>query len=175
MSYSLYLYPFGAHRALDRESIRDYLMQIEFAELSMDSDTLTAGSMLMQHITYMGCSPALTDAQSANEIHLHLFNQMTGLGGESIETLRYPGCKHPLTDPKSLLSHSAESRWSCSQCENTGMISDINWRKSAAYSDIFIEISGIFPKEAIPSDQFIQSLMQWSKSEWHWFYSSSSA
>ncbi len=96
------------------------------------------------------------------------------MGGDSIETLRFPRCKHKIPNPLVLLSSPPYAKWICDQCDNSGVISEINWRKSAAYSDVFIEITSIFPKEAIPSESFIQSIRLFCNSEWGWFYSHSS-
>ena len=96
---------------------------------------------------------------------------MVGLGGESIETLRYPRCKHPIDHVQNLLRNPADTTWACPQCGNQGIASEINWRKSAGFSDCFIEITSIFPKEAVPASNLISSLAEFSNSTWNWFYS----
>ncbi len=174
MGYSLYLYPLGSHRSMDRKTLTDFLQQLQCATISDSAGTLIAGPRLMEHITYLGCSPALSSGGSESGIHLHLFDTLTGMGGKSIETLRFPECKHPISAPQTLLASTPDSHWRCEQCGNSGLIKDINWRKSAAYADTFIEVSAIFPKEAIPSEHFILSLQQFTGCDWNWFYSSSS-
>jgi hypothetical protein len=174
MSFSLYLYPSEPHRPFTIKELADFFSQQQFALITDKPENLLAGTKLMEHITYLGCSPALSTGGCESEIRLHQFTNTHGMGGNSIETLRFPRCKHKILNPQSLLSSPPSSKWVCDQCNNSGVNSEINWRKSAAYSDIFIEITSIFPKEAIPSEQFIQSINLFSNSKWSWFYSHSS-
>jgi hypothetical protein len=129
----------------------------------------------MEYINFLGCSPSLSSGEIESSLYLHGFKFLTGLGGESIETLRYPVCKHPVDNPAHLLaSISSKLDWTCPECGNQGKIEGINWRKSAGISCFFIEISHIFPKEAIPNDSLLQKLNQCTDSRWSWFYSRSS-
>ena len=172
MIFSLYLYPSESHRPFTIIEFAEFFHQLEFGTKTDNTDKLLAGPRLMEYITYLGCSPALTPAGS--EIHLHQFSQLTGRGGNSIETLRYPRCRHNIPDPPALLSLPPSATWHCEQCNNSGLNSEINWRKCAAYSDFFIEITSIFPKEAIPAEQFIRSINEFSDTSWSWFYAHSS-
>jgi hypothetical protein len=174
MGFSLYLYPSESHRPFTSRELTEFFYQQQFVLPTQDTYRLLAGPRLMEHITFLGCSPALSTEGCESEIHLHPFTDVHGMGGHSIETLRFPRCKHKIPDPSTLLSLPPSALWKCDQCDNSGINSEINWRKSAAYSDFFIEISSIFPKEAIPSEKFIKSLNLFSNSIWSWFYSHSS-
>jgi hypothetical protein len=46
-------------------------------------------------------------------------------------------------------------------------------RKTGGFSKLFIEITNIFPKEALPNDQLLMRLASLTLSEWSWFYSKS--
>ncbi len=174
MSFSLYLYPSEPHKPFTAQELADFLSQQQLGLDTKQAERMKAGPRLMEHITYLGCSPALASGGSESEIHLHMFPDIQGMGGDSIETLRFPRCKHTIPNPSKLLSSPSYAEWKCDQCYNSGVNSEINWRKSAAYSDVFIEVTSIFPKEAIPSENFIQSLNQFSHSAWKWFYAQSS-
>ncbi len=174
MGFSLYLYPSQSHRPFTIKELADFFSEQQFGLTTENPGKMLAGPKLMAHITYLGCSPALSTGGSESEIHIHMFTEIHGMGGDSIETLRFPRCKHKIPNPLVLLSSPPYAKWICDQCDNSGVISEINWRKSAAYSDVFIEITSIFPKEAIPSESFIQSIRLFCNSEWGWFYSHSS-
>ena len=174
MSYSLFLYPHLEHHEFEVGQLLRLLSDIELIAETAQTDRYRLGARLMEQITFLGCSPALRVGEIECRIILHHFDQITGLGGDSIETIHFPRCKHPITTAPALLSAGPADRWACDQCDNRGEIAEINWRKSAAFSDWFIEISSIFPKEAIPSADFIDQLGQLSRSDWSWFYSKSS-
>lgn len=173
MIYSLFLYPLEFNGSINKAEWVDYLKYIQVAEVANNHSYLLPGSRMMEFITYLGCSPAMSTGDNQARIYLHQYPELTGLGGESIDTLRYPQCKHAIPNPQHLLSKPLSDQWQCNQCSNNGLIRDINWRRSAAYSKIFVEITNIFPREAIPSTQLIELLKAFSHSKWNWFYSRS--
>ncbi len=175
MSYSLYLYADEcAENVISVEKLIEKLCAIEFLKTNSQSSYI-AGDQLMDYITFLGCSPSLKLGEFNSTINFYHFDKVTGMGGSSIETIKYPGCKHSVKQPASLVSDiSKQPNWLCPVCGQQGKIKDINWRKSAGFSNIFIEISQIFPKEAIPSDKLTGILEEISKTKWKWFYSTSS-
>jgi hypothetical protein len=176
MRYSLFLYPeFNPQLLPVKSQLVGTLSEVKFCRKTASTEILCGGEQLMDFITFLGCSPALESAQATFAIAIHLYDRITGMGGEAIETIRFPGCKHPLPNTSELLSNYSErKRWSCPECGQQGAIEDINWRKSAGFSNLFIEISPIFPKEAIPSDRLLELLNNTTQSRWNWFYSNSS-
>ena len=177
MHYSLYLYPESANTTDESaRSLRQKLVELEIASRMLDKDHYAAGPKLMEYITYLGCSPNLQSGEIESSLRIHVFDRMTMIGGTSVETIRYPVCKHPVADVPALLSgYSAQSGWQCPECGNQGSFDQINWRKSVGCSKLFLEISAIFPKEAIPNDNFLDQLHQLSGCNWSWFYSRSSS
>lgn len=181
MVYSLYLYPhlsqegavaLSLKKSAIIKSLTDNLI-IECQESTLNR--YSAGKGLMEFITFLGCSPSLSDGEIEPEIKIHVYDQITGVGGDSVNTLRFPACKHLIKEPATLLQQSINHPyWQCPECSNEGHIEQINWRKSAAFSSLFIEITPIFPKEAIPTDALFSLLNISSQLEWGWFYSKSS-
>ncbi|MBC8211515.1 MAG: hypothetical protein H8E21_10650 [Gammaproteobacteria bacterium] len=176
MRYSLFLYPHvTAESRIIKSELIDTLAELDFLQRSESSQQLSGGPQLMDFITFLGCSPALESAEIRSVILLHQFDQINALGGEAIDAIRYPGCKHLLRNSADLISdYPALTLWICPECGQQGAVEDINWRKSAGFSTLFIEISPIFPKEAIPSDRLLSVLNETTQSSWHWFYSKSS-
>ena len=175
MRYSLYLYPVSP-KASDESarSLRQKLKELEIAGKMLDKDHYAAGPRLMEYITYLGCSPSLSSGDIESSLRIHVFDRITALGGLSVEVVRYPRCKHPVADVPALLSsYSSQANWQCPECGHQGSFEQINWRKSAGFSSLFLEISAIFPKEAIPGDNFLNELHQLSDCNWSWFYSRS--
>ncbi len=174
MHYSLYLYEhLLSSNKNTTKPIDQYLVELELADIS-SSNILKPGPKLFDFFTFLGCSPTLFNTeQKEQSVKIHQFNKPTGLGGKSIETIRFPRCKHIIKNPNSIIS-DYPSKWSCQECNNSGNPDDISWRKSAGFSKTFIEIRNIFPKEAIPNDKLLETLASFTASEWGWFYSESS-
>lgn len=176
VTYSLYLYEEPAPEIESTISdIENYLIQHGIAGILSAPATYQPGNRLMEYINFLGCSPTLSCGENQSFIRLHLFDQLTGLGGLSIESIRYPECRHPVKDAVSLLiNYPVLKAWKCPVCGNKGLINEFNWRKTAGISTLFIEISPIFPKEALPNDKLLQLLQNFSDTNWTWFYSQSS-
>jgi len=176
VSYSLYIYiPEPNEPTFTETELTNYLIQLDFASLA-NSGSLQVGSQLMDFITFLGCSPSLSVGEVDSAIKIHFFDETTGLGGDSIQSLRYPTCKHLLDNPAHLIKNYPQSTdWLCPSCGLTGKIDTINWRKSAGFSFVFIEVSQIFPKEAVPSDKLLKALQTFSHRDWQWFYSKASS
>lgn len=181
MNYSLYLHPKvnlseRARTTTDTPKLIRTLLSKQVVK-SQQSSLLTFSTdvSLMEFVTYLGCSPIQGSEHSNSLLHVHTFSQITGLGGESIVTLRYPSCKHAIKNAAQLIKEYPEKTlWKCPECCNSGHIDQINWRKSAGFADCFIEITSIFPKEAIPNDVFL-NLLKWCNGlDWTWFYAKSS-
>jgi hypothetical protein len=173
MEYSLFLYPAVNHRGFSIPELEGLLRQQGLVQGTRSGALLPPGERLMEQINFLGCSPSLVSGEVDCSVLIHGFDTLTGLGGQPVETLRFPRCKHPIPDPVGLLQQTLDSTWHCAQCANQGKISDINWRKSAAYADCFIEISAIFPKEAVPNATLINALDVFAGCSWNWFYSAS--
>ncbi len=177
MNFSLFLYAENSKQSdISKTQLINYLTELNFISSQTSSLTLSAGSKLMDYITFLGCSPSLQLGDIESPISIHQFNEVVGLGGESIETIRYPGCKHPVTNPVKLLkSYPDNDSWQCPNCDLEGKTNEIQWRKTAGFSNIFIEINHIFPKEAVPSDKLLSCLNDFTKCQWQWFYSATTS
>ncbi len=171
MSHSLFLHPRSPLPETTRTQLILRLAEAGFLAPADDGGHPLPGPRLMEFITYLGCSPALSSGGVEAGLQLHAFDAPRWLGGEAIDRLRFPGCGHPVDNGAELLR--AGSPWRCPQCDNRGRLEDIAWRRSAAEADFFIEIAPIFPREAVPSDALLSLLEQTSGTEWKWFYSRS--
>lgn len=177
MHYSLYLYSTATtdRSSVDASALHTYLAKHRFIRSHSGTESFTPGDQLMTYINYLGCSPSLLAGEMDVTVKTHVFDSLTALGGDTIETIRYPGCKHAIQDRAELLRNFIKRPdWLCPTCGNSGQFEQINWRKSVGISMLFIEITSIFPKEAIPTEKLLSMLKNFNQSEWLWFYSSSS-
>jgi hypothetical protein len=155
--------------------IKSCLNDVQFSADWQEDLTANAGERLMEWVNFLGCSPNLYAGSLDCRIRIHYYKEKNALGGQSIDSIRYPKCKHRIDNTLKLLQlYPQHSSWTCPECGNQGFIEDINWRKSAGFSHYFIEVSNIFPKEAVPSPGMLQSLKTCTQQDWNWFYSKSS-
>ncbi len=171
MSHSLYLYPSCPLSDETLKRLLDSLQHRGFLDANDADGTLLPGARLMDFITYLGCSPALSSGGVEAALRLHRFDAPRWLGGDAIDRQRFPGCGHAIEQGSALLQ--AGDPWQCPQCGQQGRLQDIAWRKSAARADSFIEIAPIFPREAVPADALLELLKKGSDCDWQWFYSRS--
>ena len=170
MEYSLYLYPEGLGNGNRlAQSVVEGLQEIAVIAQADDPSTWMPGDKLMDYITFLGCSPAFQQGEIESVIRLHHRKKTFALGGTSVDTLRFPDCRHKIENALEIVENYP-APWQCPHCDNHGGFEQINWRRSAAASSLFIEISGIFPKEAVPADKLLTFLRQQTDSDWNWFY-----
>lgn len=151
------------------DSLTLFLKKIDF--LTDQNKQYVPSTSFMSLITFLGCSPNLNH-DIETKISINLTHKKQALGGDSIVKLSCPNCQQKITDPTTLLkNYQTSPNWLSSCCKNKIALEEINWRKSAGFSHTFIQISNIFPKEAIPSDDFMLLLFQFSQSHWNYFYS----
>lgn len=170
--YSLFLFPLDAESNASMESVWRTLADKGITSAKGNSPVASSGSKLMEFINYLGCSPVANQLETESLIKLHHFDRTTGLGGESIEKMRYHCCKQPVKDGPALLRQLTEhSSAKCPNCHAEIDASQINLRKSGGFAKLFIEITHIFPKEALPNDLLLKQLSSLTECEWSWFYS----
>ncbi len=148
-----------------------------------------AGEQFLQLITFLGCSPMIElelppDAESREAgskdgrfCHISLTSSDGDLqfrADEQRTEPRCPLCRKPDPQWRERLNAWQADRqqlhWSCTVCEYTGQITDLNFRKYAGFGRNFIEISGIYPFEAIPGEALLASLQALTGCSWNILY-----
>lgn len=165
----------------DKESLVQLLQSIQLIGAPLnDQMYFLTGDKFLDLIAFMGCSPDIKlepadDTQPFCHVHL-----MTSTGaiefhsGNQTHVPRCPQCRSPVSDWKSKigswLENRAENTWSCEACRHKAEPWQYNWRKSAGFGRCFIEINNIFPKEAAPQQQLLDTLHSHYGVNWHYFY-----
>lgn len=155
----------------------------------VDNDTFyPTGEHFLQLVSFLGCSPQIElqppsdpvalAADSAAGKFCHVFLSST-------DTLRFrsdprtpaprcPACRTPVADWQPRIqawqTHPANSDWHCMQCGYTGEITGLGFRKSAGFGRSFVEIRGIFPSEAVPSEALLNTLKSITGGDWSTLY-----
>ncbi len=131
------------------------------------------GDNFLNYIAYMGCAPTIQFAASEDnatfcfiKIHHHITPRLIYNQTQT----RSPQCPHCNKSVKNWQQNKTSTSIHCDLCCNTSNIEAFNWRKMAGYSTLFIEITDIFPKEAIPQEFLLNQLTRISKTRWQYFY-----
>jgi hypothetical protein len=132
------------------------------------------GDKYLDHIAYMGCAPAIKfEAGENNEnfcfIKLHRLQAAELIYSQKQARAPHcPNCQKPVKDWQ---QSKTGSTILCNLCDTTSNIEAFNWRKMAGYSQLFIEITDVFPKEAIPQQVLLDKLATITGVDWLYFYS----
>ena len=144
-----------------------------------ENGSYLCGENFTQLITFMGCSPYLVFEPPSDgsdkycHIKIHHSPSIQLLTGQQTAPPRCPKCRYRIADWKSLLKDwtiKPAASWHCSNCENTSLAYQLDWRQSGGAGQLFIEIKNIFPGEAVPVDSLLKDLQDLSGLKWRYFY-----
>jgi hypothetical protein len=139
-----------------------------------DNDThYYSGERFLDLIAYMGCAPTIQfeasgDGEDYCFIKLHHYDKAKLIHSRTQSRAPHcPACQKPVKD----WQHSkTDATISCNLCHTTVGIEKFNWRKMAGFARLFIEITDIFPKEAIPQQLLLDKLAAKLETNWSYFY-----
>lgn len=176
---SLYLIP-GQHDYKTKEFSHfiHKLWDIGFISQKIDTQSTDnrylTGSRFLDHIAYMGCSPAIQFAPNKDDenfchVNIHQYDSARLIVSKKQSRAPHcPSCKKPV---KNWNENKTSTSILCDQCHTHSSIGEFNWRKMAGYALLFIEITDIFPKEATPQQILLDKLADITGVEWVYFYS----
>jgi len=131
------------------------------------------GNRYLDYIAYMGCAPSIQFEASDNNENFCLIKIQQHTKAELIHNQKQsraphcPNCNKPVNNWQAT---KTDSTIHCEQCNTTSDIEKFNWRKMAGYARLFIEITDIFPKEAIPQQLLLDKLSKITGADWQYFY-----
>ncbi len=130
------------------------------------------GDHFLDLIAFMGCAPSIRFAEEDKQpfTHIRLLSTpdtVTAFTSQHSHAPHCPFCKKPEKHWSQKLGSSALE---CSACGQVAFPWDFNWRRSAGFGRFFIEITEIYPQEAIPQDSLLDALEVCSGTAWQYFY-----
>jgi len=180
---SLFLCPSQSDFALDNISGLVSALQVAGfiahpLHATRENNAFFTGDHYLDYVAYMGCSPSIQfdiSSTSGNpdsnfcHVKIHLYDtERLIVSQQHARAPHCPGCSKPV---KNWQDNRIGTQILCDQCNRLAAIEDYNWRKMAGYARLFIEITDIFPKEAIPQQLLLDTLKSFSKTGWLYFYS----
>lgn len=137
-----------------------------------NKNSFLVGDKFLDHISFMGCSPNIKLEPEGNDekftfIRITTTDRITALTGKHSFAPHCPQCKKPEKNWQALLKNN---QLVCSNCQAVSDAWQYNWRKSAGFARCFIEITDIYPKEAIPQPSLLVSLEREFQIPWGYFF-----
>lgn len=156
------------------ETLIRFLQELGLAgePLHNDENSFSVGEKFLEHISFMGCSPHIKfDNVNCDGkftfIRISTTASITALTGQHSFA---PHCPHCKKSEKNWRENLKDNQLTCSHCQQTSAAWQYNWRKSAGFARCFIEITDIYPKEAIPQPSLLASLEKKFQVSWGYFF-----
>jgi len=134
------------------------------------------GDSFLSLVTFMGCAPAielepLVDQPNSTEfchVEIEAINQdVKFIRGSEHLISRCPHCRQRHvnweTIPDTLL-------YSCDKCHVETHLSEYDWKNTAGCGHFFISLHGIYPQEALPTSNLLETFKKISGTECGYFY-----
>ncbi|MCP5142675.1 MAG: hypothetical protein H6926_05130 [Chromatiales bacterium] len=178
MSNRLVLHPLSARDSLpDLGPLRARLLGVGLIGDMQDDGTHLAGPRIMELITFLGCMPYLP-MEPRDDGGDYAFIRLSGpyrrarlLAGRNTVRPRCPHCNGVIGDWQPIkLAWESIAEWTCPKCGEASDASEIRWRENGGVGRVLIEIGGVHPSEAVPSDELRGLLKDVSGFDWGWFY-----
>jgi hypothetical protein len=176
---SLFLCPGQHHFTLDENAVLISLLhKIGFISKKINTRETDlryfTGDQFLNYVSYMGCAPAIQFEASEDKrdfcfIEIHHYDSAKLI--HSKKQTRAPHCPVCTKPVKDWQHHSTTTAITCEICNTTSSIETFDWRKMAGYARLFVEITDIFPREAIPQQILLDKLADITSIKWQYFYS----
>ena len=146
------------------------------------------GPAFLDAVMFMGCSPAIAlepDAGPGPEGGVDpagfcntrlgpVFSAVQLRRGCGAVPPRCPVCRARIRDWQPLIDSWRRDPdsypWTCADCGQTRSPTALDWRHDAGFGRFFVEIWGIHPHEAIPSERLLATLTAIGGGSWRYFY-----
>ena len=155
----LYLYHVDPQLNFILEQMESILKKEEFTGIHIEKNRFSTGKNFLSHLTFMGCSPDIElDPQQDKPycyIEVESHEKPLFISGSNLKKARCHHCKKNIENP-----------FLCPHCQQQFSPTKLNWRKTAFLAACWIAIGNIYELEAIPNDQFLDTLKQQTGVEW---------
>ena len=178
--HRLVLYPSNVDASVSKQSLIQVLSDTGLTgeqHAWQGEQHFLPGEHFLERITFLGCSPHIhlappeDDSLGSEYCHIGVSEcgeQVQFLGGDNVRTPTCPFCKQPLQNWRDAIADT--DNFHCGQCGEKVRLSELNWRRSAAYAPCSVQIWGVHDGEAVPAEALLTALKQLSGCKWGYFY-----
>jgi len=172
----LIFFPKSTDTIIDEQDLLKTLIESQFIlEQEHVNNHYLPGDNFLSLITFLGCSPNINLIPTENENHcfISLIKQtpeINCLGHTQTVNPKCPGCTKRITEWKTTNWKIPGEICTCDKCQLQTLYANLNWKHECGFARIGFEISHIYPHEAVPTDQLLNTLNQFSGFEWNYCY-----
>ena len=144
-----------------------------------------AGDRFLSLVTFLGCAPAIqtTPPTRADEVvdaartgrfcHIVISDTLAAprIRADLRSRARCPVCRKVQTWSKADPVDATGITLTCAHCRTDSPAVKWSWRQTGGMARLFVDIWGIYPSEAVPSDLLLHTLAKVTGSPWTCFYS----
>lgn len=184
MLSKLFLTPVDVNVHIPEGDLLGGLREIELiaAEFPLNGQThFSVGTRFLELVIFLGCSPSIAlsleevptgENTTKGEGFCHIRLRTTGdpcliLSPEHV----WGRCRQCKLDIPLNPENRSRSLLCCPKCNSMKALADLDFRKMGGVGQCFVEVWGIHPHEAVPSDELLARLAHLSGGPWQYFYS----
>lgn len=146
------------------------------------------GANFLQLVSFLGCSPAIeleppadpaalaTARERGSFVHVYIDSgpRLRLRAANGAPPPRCPACRQPVADWHAAVSAWREDpaalAWTCRHCGHAARLTDLQFRRTAAFARAWVEVRGIYPSEAVPNDALLARLRELAGCDWRYLY-----
>jgi len=169
-------FPISADQCIENSLIISTLIDIQFAQPPVNNAPQhLPAERFLNLLTFLGCSPNInlspTDGENHCAISLLDPSRVTKcLGFTQNSQPKCPHCKKRIANWKTPGWQLEKQICSCDKCLTDTAYADLNWKHECGFGRCGFEVSHIYPHEALPSEQLLDTLFQASGIQWQYCY-----
>lgn len=137
------------------------------------------GNRFLQLVTFMGCSPFLrlepSGADDSDFCHVRIHGPYANprfVRGTNTRPPRCPNCRRRVEEWQPLAERweaTRDAAHHCPACGSETPFTGLEWRQNAGIGRLFIEVTQVFPGEAVPVPALME-LLATTGGPWNYFY-----
>lgn len=175
----LIFFPDSTEEPVNNHAFLETLIDSQFiTENNQYNNQYLPGDNFLSLITFLGCSPNinLMPVEDENHCFITLYEpspEPVCLGYTQTVNPKCPACKKRISEWKTPDWQTAGQLCHCDKCQKQTLYSELNWKHECGFARCGFEINHIYPHEAVPTDQLLEKLKQFSGVEWDYCYTTS--
>jgi len=172
----LIFFPQSTNTVIDEKNLLEALINSQFIISQAHHDNhYLPGDNFLSLITFLGCSPNINLMPVTGESHcfISIIKQTPKpdcLGHTQTVNPKCPGCGKRIAEWKTTNWKQSGEICICDKCQLQTPYAELNWKHECGFARAGFEVNHIYPHEAVPTDQLLNTLSLFSGFEWDYCY-----
>jgi len=172
----LIFFPEDTHQITDYKKLVTTLVNSGLIQSQAHSENhYLPGDNFLSLLTFLGCSPNINITPSDNEDHcfislIPVSEKAKCLGFTRTAKPKCPSCTRRIANWETEHWQQHNQTCLCDKCQTKTLYADLNWKQECGFGQCGFEIAHIYPHEAVPGEQLLNALEQYSGFKWQYCY-----